>query len=258
LVNIISVINQKGGVGKTTLTFNLAKELANHGKKILVLDNDPQANLTSCFLSDPALLQKSSNVLCCYGEKTATTITPTAVSKNIDLIGSDIHLSKVTERGIDIIYLLKENLDYLKHQYDFIFIDCLPSFGNLNLAALNAANFVLVPTKASPFSVAGLKDLFESVGKAQKRLNPSLKILGVVLNLIEGRKTRIEKEIEGVLRVAYPDHIFKNVIKKGTKLEESPAVNMSIVEYDPNGKDSISFQELVKEFLIRIKEKENA
>lgn len=250
--NVIAITNQKGGVGKTTLTFNLAKGLAALGNKILVIDNDPQANLTSCFFNDPSELPIQSNILKIYEEQNKL-ITPFKVSENIDLLGSDIHLSKIIENGIDVIYTLREGIETLSKNYNYIFIDCLPSFGYLNLAALNAAKYVLIPTKPSPFSTAGLKDLFENIEKVKRRMNKNLKVAGIILNLVEGKNTKMAKEIEEVLRESYSGYMFSSIIRKGVKLEESPAVNMSIMEYDPKGKDASQFNLFLNEFLNRVR-----
>lgn len=251
LGTVVSIINQKGGVGKTTLTFNIAKGIASFGKRILVIDNDPQANLTSCFLGDQSSLPPAANIIKVY-EELSKEIQPLKVFENIFLLGSDIHLAKIIEKGMDVIYTLKEGMDIIKNGYDFVLIDCLPAFGYLNLAALNAAEYVLIPTKPSPFSLAGLKDLFDNINKVKSRMNISLDIIGIVLNLVEGKNTKMAIEIEGALRYVYPEYVFKNTIKKGIKLEESPSLNMSIMEYDPKSKDSSQFKVFLDEFLDRL------
>ncbi|MFA5261457.1 MAG: ParA family protein [Candidatus Omnitrophota bacterium] len=245
----IAVINQKGGVGKTTITFNLAKGLAGNGSRVLVIDNDPQGNLTGAFLNDPTSLQ--ANVLDIYaGEKKK--ITPDKINDNLYLIGSNIHLSKISDGEFDIIFRLKEGLETIKQDYDYVLIDCLPAFGYLNMAALNAADFVLIPTKPAPFALAGLKDLLNTIRKVKKRINPDLKVLGIVLNLIEGRKTTIADELERVLRNEYSGLIFTTKLNKGVKVEESPAFCQSIMEYDPSGKLAEQFKSFLDEFIKRI------
>ncbi len=248
IISIIAVNNQKGGVGKTTLTFNLSKGFAARGKKVLVIDNDPQGNLTSAFFENP--LDLHSNIIDLYdGEKQ---IDPYKLDDNLFFIGADIHLAKIAERDFDIIFKLKEGLQTLKSDFDMILIDCLPAFGYLNMAALNAATHVLIPTKPSPFAMVGMKDLFDTVAKVQKRLNADLKVLGIILNLVEGRKTTIANELETVLRENYEFLIFDTRINKGVKLEESPSFNQSIMEYDPNGKISKQIDSLINEILERL------
>ncbi len=249
MAKTIAIINQKGGVGKTTITFNLAKGLSGKGYKVLVIDNDPQGNLTGAFLNDPTAMK--ANVLNLYNAE-KTSIILDQLEDNLFLIGADIHLSKVSDSEFDIIFRLKEGIEKIKQDFDFILIDCLPAFGFLNMAALNTADFVLIPTKPAPFALAGLKDLLGTVRKVQKRLNHDLKVLGIVLNLIEGRKTTIADELEQVLRDEYGNLIFTAKLNKGVKVEESPTFSQSIMEYDPRGKLAGQFEQLLDEFIQRI------
>ena len=249
MAKTISVINQKGGVGKTTITFNLAKGLAEKGNKVLVIDNDPQGNLTGAFLNDPTQLK--ANVLDFYSSE-RTEITPEKINDSLFLIGANIHLSKISDGEFEIIFRLKEGLETIKQDFDYVLIDCLPAFGYLNMAALNAADFVLIPTKPAPFALAGLKDLLGTIRKVKKRINPDLIVLGIVLNLIEGRKTTIADELERVLREEYGNLIFTTKINKGVKVEESPTFCQSIMEYDPQGKLAGQFHSLLEEFIKRI------
>ena len=248
-MSVIAVDNQKGGVGKTTLTFNLAKGLAAKGKRTLVIDNDPQANLTGAFLEDPTDLR--ANIIDMYENPHPSTV-PQPVGDNLYLIGSDIHLATVAERNFEIIYKLREGLEEIKDRFDFVLIDCLPSFGLLNMAALNAAKYVLIPTKPTPFALLGMKDLFDTIHKAQKRINPELEVLGIVLNLVEGKRTTIARELEEVLREQYASIVFETKISKGVKVEESPAFNQSIMEYQPKSRIAKEFNHLIDEVLERV------
>ncbi len=248
---IISVINQKGGVGKTTIAFNLAKGLANKGFKVLAIDNDPQGNLTSAFLEDPTSM--TADVKDFY-DGDSTTPVPQIISKNLHLIGANIRLSKISDGDLDVIFMLKEGLEPIKKDYDFIIIDCLPSFGYLNQASLNASNLVLIPTKPAPFALEGLRDLFESVEKTKRRFNNNLRIVGILLNLVEGRKTVMGTEIEEVLREDYQTKVFDTVIHRGVVVEESPVNNESVIEYDPKSKQAKEFTNLLNEFLKRVQD----
>ncbi len=251
-MQVISITNQKGGVGKTTITFNLAKGLSAKGYKVLAVDNDPQGNLTSAFLEDPARLNENANILNIYSNDDLL-VEPEPLGKNLYLIGANIHLSKISEKDFDVIFQLKDGIRSIKGKFDFVLIDCLPSFGYLHMAALNASNKALIPIKPAPFAFAGLKDLFETIKKTKKRLNPEIDILGIVLNLVEGKQTTMGGELEETLRENYGNLVFKSCITKGVKLEESPSFLKSIMEYDPKGKQAQQYNQLINEFLTRVK-----
>jgi chromosome partitioning protein len=248
-MSVIAIDNQKGGVGKTTLTFNLAKGFAARGKRTLVIDNDPQANLTGALLDTPGKLV--ANIIAIYEEQVQS-IAPQQIDDHLYLIGADIHLAKIAERDFEVIYKLREGLERLKSDFDFVLIDCLPSFGFLNMAALNAADYVLIPTKPSPFALVGLKDLFDTIKKAQRWMNPNLKVLGIVLNLVEGKSTTLAKELEEVLRETYGALVFETRIRKTVKVEESPAFHQSIMEYQPNSTISKEFNHLIDAIFRRV------
>jgi chromosome partitioning protein len=249
----IAVANHKGGVGKTTIAFNLAQILAGqHKKNILAIDNDPQANLTSSFLEEPTKLR--ANVITAYDEEP---LIPQQISKSIKLLGSDTNLASVAERDFSVIFRLKESLKTLQtgfdsEDFDFIVIDCLPSFGHLHLAALNAADYVLIPVKPAPYALAGMKDLFETIKKARRYFNADLKILGIVINQADGRKPIIEREMEKALREAYGELVFKTKINKRVKFEESPAFQQPITQYSPKGPAAKEFKALTAEILQRL------
>jgi chromosome partitioning protein len=246
----IAVANQKGGVGKTTIAFNLAQIVSSKPKtRVLAIDNDPQGNLTSSFLEDPAKLE--AHVLDAYDEKP---FMPAQISNSLYLLGSNLNLALVAERRFAVVLKLKQAIASLKtEKFDYVVIDCSPSFGYLHLAALNAADYVLIPVKPAPYALAGLKDLFDTISKAKKYYNPKIKVLGIVVNLVDGRKVVIEREMEQVLRKTYGNLVLKSRIHKRVKVEESPAFQQPVTVYDPWGPAAREFRSMADEILQRIK-----
>ena len=250
---IIAIANQKGGVGKTTIAFNLVWILASKlKKKILAIDNDPQGNLTFSFLKTNKT--GSGEIINAYDE---SPIEPINISKNLDILTADVNLASVAERPFPVIFNLKQGLSWLKENrpessYDFTIIDCLPSFGHLSLAALVAADYVLIPVKPSPYALSGMQELIKTIQKVKQNLNPSLKILGIVINQVEGRKTILQQDIQEELRSTYQALIFNSVIKKRIKIEESSIFQKSIISYYAKLKEGEEFIRLAKEILQRI------
>lgn len=245
---VITVANQKGGVGKTTVSFNLVKDLAAKGYKVLAIDNDPQGSLTTAVLSDISALY--ANTLDIFKEDDAN-ITPQRILENLHFIGADIRLAKMAEQTDDIVYRLYEYLNK-KNNYDYIIIDCLPSFGYLMKAALKAADYVLIPVKPSPFALMGLSDLMDTVDKIKRRINPKLEVLGIVLNLVEGKQTTLSNGLQEAIRTLYKEKVFKTELIKGVKFEESIMFNQSIIEYDAKTKSAKNFMDFTEELLERL------
>jgi chromosome partitioning protein len=251
---VIAISNQKGGVGKTTIAYNLAWILSRRrNTRVLAIDNDPQGNLTSSFLKVPVLSE--NHVLRSYENETAV---PFRVDSNLHLLGADITLAPIAERDFRVIFRLKEYLEKLQKapgndSYDYVLVDCLPSFGHLHLAALHAADFVLIPVKPAPFAFAGMKDLLGTIEKAKKYINPGIRILGIVVNQVDGRGLVMEREMEELLRETHGELVFKTKISKLVKIEESPAFQKPITRYEAKGAASREFEALSKEIIQRIK-----
>lgn len=253
-MQIIAIANQKGGVGKTTVAFNLAKSLAARGYSTLAVDNDPQGNLTGSLLANPEELQ--TDVLDIYNangkEKRATPAQE--VSENLFLIGANIRLAKKINRGdFAILSKLNNGINRMANKHDFILIDCSPSLDFLGMAALIAAQHVLIPTKPAPYALMGLKDLFDTIEEVKEGLNPKIETLGIVLNFVEGRNTTIGQQYESALRDQYGKLVFDAKLTKSTRFEESPAFHQSIAEYDRDGKHAQQFETFTDEFLKRLK-----
>ena len=248
----IAISNQKGGVGKTTLAFNLAQLISRKRQtRVLAVDNDPQGNLTGSFIEKPE--EPDGEILAAYDDKP---LKPTQITNSLYLLSADINLAPVAEREFSIIFKLKEALESLQKkkgpEFDYIFIDCLPSFGHLHLAALNAADYVLIPVTPAPYALAGLNDLFITIEKTRKYFNPNLKTLGIVINHVDGRNLVLQREMESALREAHGELLFRNKIKKRIKLEESPVFHQSISQYDPKGPAAKDFKALVNEMIRRL------
>lgn len=222
--------------------------------RVLGVDHDPQGNLTNSFFADTEGL--NGMTLAAYDGKP---LEPVRITNSLYLLGADINLAPVAEREFSVIFKLKEALDRLSKknspEFDYIIIDCLPSFGHLHLAALNAADYVLIPVKPAPYALAGLNDLFKTIDKTRKYFNPKLKILGIVINDFDGRNLILQREMELALREAHGDLVFKTKIKKGIKLEESPIFHKSILQYDPKGPGAKDFKALANEMIRRLKNK---
>jgi len=241
----VAVANQKGGVGKTTLSMNLATGLANNGYKTLAIDNDPQGNLTAYFL-DNHTETLSSHIIELYDGKV---IEPQKIKKNLFLYGADKNLSRIPERGMDAVYGLKEGLESVNGQFDYIIIDCLPGLENLLLSSLTAADKVLVPLEPAPFPVLGLGDLLDTIDKTKKRLNESLEILGIIFNKVDSHTIVMERDIMAALEDVYGDLLFKTRLFKRVKVSESTGFQSAIFDYDKKGFSDKNFRSFVKEFL---------
>ena len=249
---IISVANQKGGVGKTTTTINLSACLAELGKKVLVIDFDPQANTTSGLGVDKRSIAFGSyNML--LGEKRAeeiisATIVPglSLLPTNVELAGAEIELINIPERE----YILKRILVDMKYIYDYILIDCPPSLNLLTVNALTASNTVLVPIQCEYFALEGLSQLLYTIELVKKRLNKRLVMEGVVFTMFDSRtnlSAQVVEEVKGHLG----DDVYKSIIPRNVRVSEAPSHGLPITMYDPKSKGSESYMALAHEVINR-------
>ena len=259
---VIAITNQKGGVGKTTTTFNLGVALAKQGKKVLVVDVDPQSNLTTYAgwynedelkytLSD--LMEQSMN-----DEEIKTKKSILHHKENVDLIPSSLNLSALENSlayAMSREYTLRNCLSVIKNDYDYILLDCQPSLGMLTINALASADSVLIPVQRQYFALRGMTDLFKIINKVRRQINPTLKIDGALLTLVD-RRTNLSKEIEKQIKDNYGSilNVYDTQIPRAVKTAESTSSGESIFSYDKNGLVAEAYSSFAKEVLSNDKE----
>jgi chromosome partitioning protein len=251
---IIAFTNQKGGVGKTTTTLSLASILSKLGKKILVIDLDPQSNLTSGLGFDRSKEYLSTYDLLIHDYEVTNLFVATDINENlhlipakIDLAGAEVELvSKLSREKI-----LKDKLDKVKSNYDNILIDCPPSLGLLTLNALTAADGVIIPVQSEYYALEGISQLVNTINIVKKSLNKDLEIMGVVLTMFDTR-TKLSAEVENEVREFFKEKVFNTVIPRNIRLSESPSFGKPIDLYDPNSQGAKSYLSLAQEFIDKI------
>ncbi len=249
----LAFANQKGGVGKTTSAVNVAAELGRQGKKVLLLDMDPQGNATS-GLGIGKKSVKISSYQCLIGENDARDAVISTEFKNLSLIpstlslvGAEFDLHGSEERGKDCAKMLAP----LKEDYDFIIIDCPPTLGMLTVNALAAADGVVIPLPCDFFALEGLSQLALTIKKVRQLYNPSLEITGILLTMYN-KRLLLTTQIEGELKKYYSDKLFRSTVSRTVKLAEAPGFGKPICYYEPSGRGSLEYRALVKELLLRV------
>ena len=248
---IIAVVNQKGGVGKTTTAVNLAATLTEAGKKVLLCDFDPQANATSGMGVDKRKLRKSVYDVIIDEAPLPETIVSTpygdVLTSSADLAGAAVELLSVDNPN----YRLRNALFQVRDSYDMILIDCPPSLELLTVNALAAADGILVPVQCEYFALEGLADLMNTLRLVKKRINPDLEIFGVILTMFDGR-TNFSTQVAQEVRKHFPGKAFATVIPRNVRLAEAPSHGLPVTAYDRSSKGAMAYREVTKEILKRL------
>lgn len=254
---VIAIGNNKGGIGKTTTATNLATGLVKKGKKVLAIDNDPQGHLSkSLGVENPASLEVTldnimKNLVNDIDFEPGYGIIKTA--EGVDLMPTNLQYSGmelVLFSAINREQILKEYVAMIKPFYDYVIIDCQPTLGLLTVNAFTAADSILIPVTPEALPVDGLQQLFQTIGLIKKKLNPGLKIEGILFTIVDSR-TRDAREVMRAVREAFENdiHFYEKVIPTSVRAKECPATGYSIFEYDPEGKVAAGYASLVKEVL---------
>ncbi len=252
LGKVISIFNQKGGVGKTTTNVNLSACLAKRGKKVLIIDNDPQGNSTSGVGVDKSKVEYSLyDVLVDeINPKDAIVSTPFknlyVLPSNVDLAGAEIELSNLEKRE----FRLKHAIDQLRDDYDFIFMDCPPSLGLLTINSLIAADSILIPIQCEYYALEGVSSLLNTYQLVKKSLNKDLEIQGVVLSMYDGR-TNLSLQVLEEVKAHFGEKVYESVIPRNVRLAEAPSYGMPIIHYDPRSKGAYAFKKLARELVAQ-------
>ena len=250
---VMAVVNQKGGVGKSTTAVNLAATLADEGRRVLLVDLDPQGNATSGYGLD-----KNQREECIYDALLADVplaqlIEPVGVAgvfvvpSTIQLAGAEIELVSAFSRETK----LKQVLSPVLGDFDYVIIDCPPSLGLLTVNALTAADGVLIPVQCEYYALEGLTKLLESVRLVKTHLNPGLEVFGVVMTMFDGR-TKLSQQVVNEVRDFFGERVFDTLIPRSVRLSEAPSYGLPVTLFDPTGRGAEAYKQLAKEVIARV------
>ena len=250
---ILAIANQKGGVGKTTTAINLAAALAMRGKPTLLIDLDPQGNSSMSYLDIRTATRSMYDVFVDPQVKLKDVIQPSSSQPNLSIAPARIALAKLESRlvgELDAPFRLKDELVTLNGQFHNVVIDCPPALGLLTVNALVASTHLLIPIQSSYFALEGTDDLLETIEKVRQRPNPELEILGVVITMHD-KRTALGRDIQDQIRKVFGDKVFRTVISKSVRLEESPAYRESIFTFAPDSSGAAEYYSLCEEVIDR-------